>query len=219
MRQIEVKRRLVRCLTGAENTMIRVISLKRIAVLLASIILISQCLHFNLFAQQWQLTPTSGQSSREHLKQIIESLEADNTLRRALERGDRGNGIHYEWMDKMRAQSIKQASFRIRFQWRKQSNRLKIIDTKYLSNYYRFDTFIENQERIEEIRSSGLEQELRDEILRRAVINLTQRTDAAKSNQLCGTLYLNLLDEEILPILDEPPDVDSECKTKCGDEV
>jgi len=119
-------------------------------------------------------------------------------------------------MDKMRQQAVKQASFRIRFHWGEQSKKLKITDIKYLRQYYRFDTAIDDQSIIEQIRASGLEQELRNEILRRAKANLAQRTHDLRSSQICGTLYLNLLDDDVLPILDEPPDLDDDCKITCG---
>ena len=195
--------------TGAVNHV-------RVAVIVTSLVLMLQCLYFNISAQQSQVAQTANQSRDERVRQVLESLERDNTLRFALERGDRGSGMHYPWMDKMRQQGVKQASFRIHFHWVKQSKKLKITDIKYLQQYYRFDTAINDQSIVEQIRASGLERELRNEILRRAKANLAQRMRDLGSSQICGTLYLNLLDDEVLPILDEPPDLNEDCKTTCG---
>lgn len=195
------------------RTIIREFNRARVVALLTSVILTLQCLYFNASAQDIQVVQTANQPRDEHVRQVLKSLEQDNTLRLALERGYRGSGVHYTWMDKMQQQSVKQASFRIRFYWETEFKKLKIVDTKYLRQYYRFDTAVDDQSINEQIRASGLEQELRNEILRRARANLAQRTRESGSGQICGTLYLNLLDDEVLPILDEPPDLSDDCKT------
>lgn len=200
---------------STQSGLTRAINHVRVAVLVTSVILMLQCLYFNTSAQHSQVAQPANQTRDERVRQILESLEQDNTLRFALERGDRGSGMHYAWMDKMRQQSVKQASFRIHFQWGKQSKKVKITDIKYLRHYYRFDRAFNDQSILEQIRASGLEQELRNEILRRVKANLAQRTRELGSSQICGRLYLNLLDEEVLPILDEPPDIDEDCKTTC----
>jgi hypothetical protein len=199
-----------------QHTVTRATNRVRVAAVVTLVILTLQCLYFNVSARHSQVAQTANQSRDERVRQILESLERDNTLRFALERGDRGSGMHYAWMDKMGQQGIKQASFRIRFHGGRQSRKLKIADIKYLRQYYRFDTAIDNQSIIEQIRASGLEQELRNEILRRAKSNLAQRKYDLRLSKICGTLYLNLLDDEVLPILDEPTDLDADCKTICG---
>jgi len=198
-----------------KRTLTRSVNQVKIAALAASVILVLQGLHFYTFAQHSQVTQTANQSRDERVRQILESLEPGNTLRVALKRGDRGSGAHYAWMDKMQQQDIKQTSYRIRFRWGKQNKKLKITDVKYLRRYYRFDTAIDDQAIIEQIRVSGLEQELRTEILLRAKVNLEQRMQDLGSSQICGTLYLNLLADDVLPILDEPPILDNDCKVAC----
>lgn len=193
-----------------QRTMVRITNCVRVAAVFA-LILTLPCLYFNASGQQLQLAQKDIQSRDEHVRQILESLEPDNTLRFALEKGDRGSGAHYAWMDNMRQQKVKQASFRIRFAWCPKNKKLDITDTKYLRQYYRFDTRIDDRSALKEIRESGLQQALTDEILIRAKANLTQRARHLRSNWICGTLYLNLLDDEILPILDEPA-IHSKCE-------
>jgi hypothetical protein len=194
-----------------QRTIIRITNCVRLAAVV-TLILTLPCLYLNAAAQQSQVAQKDIQSRDEQVRQILESLEQDNTLRFALERGDRGSGVYYAWMDKMRQQKVKQASFRIRFAWCPKNKRLDITDTKYLRQYYRFDTRIDHRSALKEIRESGLEQALTDEILIRAKANLTQRARDLRSNWICGTLYLNLLDDEILPILDEPAEISSKCE-------
>jgi hypothetical protein len=98
---------------------------------------------------------TSTQSQDDRLREILQSLEPDNTLRHALERGWRGDGIHYFWMDMMKERGVKQATFVIHFQGTKD---LKITDIDYLRHYYRYDMAIDEPSKIEQIRAIGLEQ-------------------------------------------------------------
>lgn len=201
--------------SSIHRTLTRSTDLVRITAMILSVILMWQSLYSNTSAQRLKVTRTSNQSSDEHVRQVIESLEQDNTLRFALERGDRGNGVHYFWMDMMKQQGIKQASFRIRFVWCSGSEKLEITDIKYLRQYYRFDTAINDRSVLSKVRYSGLKQALSDEILTRARVDLNQRARALGSNTICGTLYLNLLDDEFLPILDEPANIDYQCENAC----
>ena len=151
----------------------------------------------------------------ERIRQLLNTLGKDNTLRIALERGDRGDAIYRQWMSKMRQHGVKQASFRIKFIWGKQHKSLKLEDIKYLQEYYNFDALISDVLVLNQIRASKLEQELSDEVLSRAKADLNQRLRDLKLNQICGTLYLNLLDDEILPILNDMPDITDECSPIC----
>lgn len=184
----------------------------KIAMSVSLAILVSQCLPLDTFAQHAPQSQTAARSGDERVRKILEGLEPDNALRLALERGDRGDGLHYVWMDRMKLHGIKQVSFSVYFNWGKRGKKLRVVDARYLRQYYRFDTSFDDRPTIEQIRANGLEHELSDEILRRAKANLAQRLNSLRSSQSCGTLYLNLLDDEILPILDEPPDIDEDCK-------
>ena len=158
--------------------------------------------------------PTSQQSPESRVAQTIKTLESDNALRRSLEGGERGNGVHRAWMDKMQRFRIKQAAFTIAFTWLNGVESLKITDVRFLKQYYRYDTQIKDQGLLREMQVDGLERDLCEAILLRAVEfvptimqNIVQIANV-KSKQARGTLYLNLLDDEVLPILDEMPDVE-----------
>ena len=148
------------------------------------------------------------------VQEIVKGLESDNTLRFAVDRGDRGEGIHYAWMGRMQQLGIRQASFVVGFEWKRGVESLKIKNISLLRQYYRYDTQIKDRNFLRRVRDSGLEQELRKAILLRAraavpqIMKNVSQTANANPRRAHGTLYLNLLDDEALPILDEMPNVE-----------
>jgi len=171
-------------------------------------------LGFALYSSQHasaQPQQTTQAPSDDHIQQILRTLEPDNTLRWALEKGGRGDGVHYSWMDAMRQFGFKQAAFEIHFQSALRKNDLKITAIKYLRQYYRYDRAIADATMIEQIRASGLEETLSSEILSRSRIFLIQQNHDLGLTNSCGILYVNLLDDEVLPILDAPADRE-DCK-------
>jgi hypothetical protein len=150
----------------------------------------------------------------ERIARILKTLEPDNTLRLALEDGTRGKGVHEPWMDKMQAFQVKQAWFTIDFTWFNGVESLKITDVRYLRTYYRYDSAIKDQKTLDELHSGRLEQDLRAAALSRAIdhvlaiIEGVQRSANVNPKKAHGTLYVNLLDDEILPALVEMPEVD-----------
>jgi hypothetical protein len=181
------------------------------AVLSAVVMVVLAC---SPYAQQVQ-TVALPQSSDEHVQGVIASLERDNTLRVALERGDRGHGAHKAWMDKMSRLGVKQAAYKIRFVWSTAYKKLEIQDSSYLRHYYRFDSKISERSTLKRIGESGLEKALAIAILSRARQNLNQRASGLQSKWLCGLLFLNLLDDEVLPVLDEPADIYATNEADC----
>ncbi|MCA1594059.1 MAG: hypothetical protein LC754_15695 [Acidobacteria bacterium] len=153
-------------------------------------------------------------AAENRVQGILKGLESDNTLRFSLERGDRGEGIYHAWMGKMRQLGIKQASFVIGFKWKGGVEGLKIKNISLLRQYYRYDTQIKDRNLLRLVRDIGLEQELREAILIRAraavpqIMKNVSQTANVNPHRAHGTLYLNLLDDEALPILDEMPHVE-----------
>ena len=163
-------------------------------------------------AQQASPVRALNPAAESRAQEILRGLEGDNTLRLSLESGERGDGVHYGWMDKMRQYGIKQASFVISFKWKGGVESLKIKKVSFLRRYYRYDTQIKERTLLRQFREVGLERELRDVILIRAKASVSRMMkNVAQTANLNprrhGTLYLNLLDDEALPILDEMPDV------------
>lgn len=135
----------------------------------------------------------------ERAQKVMRTLEADNMLRHALERGERGDCIHQSWMDTMRTFGIKQASFLIEYSWKHGEVTFKVKKISYLTAYYfHYDRAIKGQ-RLREIQRSGLERELVDVVLARV-----KKGPFAvhHSDQVAKDAFEeNLLDDESLPAL------------------
>jgi hypothetical protein len=173
------------------------------------------CLSLPLVAGgQRSASDSSFAPAENRVQGVLKSLESDNTLRLALERGDRGDGIHHSWMDGMKRYGIRQASFVIGFKWNDGVRALKIREASYLRHYYRYDSRVRDRDLLRQVNESGLGRELRDAVLARAradvprIMENVRQTAGARPSKAHGTLYLNLLDDEALPILDEMPNVE-----------
>lgn len=175
-------------------------------------LLLTCLLVVNTDGQQSELAPGSKRISESALK-IINQLEPGNDLRLALERGYTGDGIHREWMDKMHQYGIRQASFVLRFAWKQGFKQLRITNQSFFRQYYQYDTIIKDRRLLQEIRDRGLEKELREAVVLRANESLARlmlnvaRTTTVHPDRAQGTLYLNLLDDGSLPILDQAPNI------------
>jgi hypothetical protein len=164
------------------------------------------------YGRQAELAPGSNHAS-ERARNIINQLEPENDLRLALERGYKGDGVHREWMDKMHEYGIRQASYVMRFVWKQEFKQIKITNQCFLKQYYQYETIIKDRKMLRQIRDGGLEKELRDavfvrakESLPRLMLNVAQ-TANVHPNRAEGTLYLNLLADGLLPILDQVPNI------------
>jgi hypothetical protein len=113
----------------------------------------------------------------------------------------------------MHQYGIRQASFVLRFVWNQGFKQLKITNQSFLRQYYQYDTIIKDRKLLQEIRDRGLEKKLREAVILRAneslprlVLNVAQTT-TVHPDRAQGTLYLNLLDDGFLPILDQMPNI------------
>lgn len=153
----------------------------------------------------------STNSADTHVQEVIESLEGDNSLRFALMRGARGDGIHFAWMDQMKRFGAKQAAFQIHFERKFNRTEFKIQTITYLYHYYRYDKHLNKPAVLRDIRASGLQNSLATEILARSPVMVDQLNFAINRSSFCGTLFVNLLDDEALPILNDMPKVRTKC--------
>jgi hypothetical protein len=144
----------------------------------------------------------------DFISTLIRTLDETNALRLALESGDRGDGIHYAWMDEMKSFGIKQSSYVFKFKW--ENGRVRTIKVKqiaYHPGYYKYDLSITNDSKLEQIKSTSLEKTLESEAISRAKRFLTNIISKNKSKSASGTVYVNLLDDERLPILVDMPEI------------
>ena len=148
-----------------------------------------------------------GQATEERVKQVLSNLECKESKRAtayegfvdAIERGERGEGIRYPWMDKMRQLGIKQAFFVVHFSYKNGEYRYKVKRIDYLRRYYCYEDEVKGGKLLRQIRKSGLEQELKDAVI--AKIKKYERPYQA-GNVTEGEEYHYLLDDEHLPVID-----------------
>ncbi len=116
----------------------------------------------------------------------------------SIKKGQRGGGVRYAWMDKMRQLGIKQAFFVVQFSYKNGSYKYRVKEVNYLRDYYCYDREVTGKLR-GEIRKSGLERELKAAIIER-VKRLEQPYQPGTVTE--GELYHYLLDDENFPIVD-----------------
>lgn len=151
--------------------------------------------------------PIYGQTTDEHVKQILNNLACKESKRAiayegfvdAIKRGEKGEGVHYPWMDKMRRLGIKQAFFVVQFSYKHGEYRYKVKKIDYLRRYYCYDEEVRDDKLLRQIRKSGLEQELKDAVVAR--IKKYERP-YQPGYVTEGEEYHYLLDDEYLPVID-----------------
>lgn len=142
----------------------------------------------------------------EFIAKTIDSLGKYNVLRQALERGKRGDGIHHKWMDEMKDLNIKQAAFVFNFKWDGKSiSDVDMTKVMYLNHYYKYDSLVENKDDLIRIERDGLAKKLRCEAEEKARIFLGKVLN--KYQPGFGIVYINLLDDERLPLMIDLPDI------------
>lgn len=143
----------------------------------------------------------------EFIAETIGSLDKSNLLRQALERGQRGDGVHHEWMDGMKAANIKQAAFVFSFQWNGISiSALEPKKVLLLRHYYRYDSLVDDETVLRRIESDGLLRKLR--CAAEAKARRFMEDVLAQKKPAVGTVYINLLDDKRLPLMADLPDID-----------
>jgi hypothetical protein len=118
-----------------------------------------------LCASLWAQGGSGGGSANisgreEHIRQVIASLPPESELRQRLERGAIGDGVRYPWMDKMRQQGVKHLLVRTEFVWRGRPTDVRVARIVYFSKYDWDCAQINDPQRLEQIRASGLEDEI-----------------------------------------------------------
>lgn len=159
----------------------------------------------------------SRQNSRQlnqqdaHIRKVVDTLDENNELRIYLEQGERGDGVHYAWMNDMHKLKIKQVSYTFNFEWDRGVLKVNINKTTYHQKYYQFDTRIKSAATLNRIVDSGLKDELEVEARTRATLRIQKLIEQEQPHyKACGTVYITLLDDETLPIIDGMPYIDTD---------
>jgi len=117
----------------------------------------------------------------------------------ALNKGERGDGVHYAWMDKMRQLGIKQVFFVVNFSYQNGAYKYRVKEARYLRHYYCYEDEVKGGKLRRQIRDNGLERELNDAIIAR-VKRFEKPYESGNVTE--GEEYRYLLDDEKLPIID-----------------
>lgn len=129
----------------------------------------------------------------------MRSLEADNSLRHALEKGELGDCVHQPWMDTMRRFGIKQASFLVEYSWDRDTLTFNTKKITYLTTYYsHYDRAISGRT-LRDIQGTGLQRELKNIVLarvRKGPFAVRHPDQVAKD-----VWEENILDDEALPAI------------------
>ena len=141
----------------------------------------------------------------QHIRSIITALPAKSALRQELLDGARGNGLHQPWMDDMREKGIRRVVIRIGIDF-DQKGRPKRMSVKSTEFYGEYDDArpVSDGRRLEEIRSSGLEQTLRKLALQRAARGAWIDMPRPKPHPFNGEARVEFFDDEWLPTANVP---------------
>lgn len=143
----------------------------------------------------------------DYVASVIRSLNESNVLRMALERGERGDGVHSQWMDGMRSFNIKQAAYAFRFHWDGRAvSEISVKKATYGREYYEPASTIKVKTELEQIERSGLGSTLEAEAKKAAVSFLFKILRIGQ--RASGTVYVSLLDDERLPPMNDLPSID-----------
>jgi hypothetical protein len=143
------------------------------------------------------VSPRSG-TAESDIKGLIESLPAGSSLKRAMEGGARGTGIHYPWMDHMRQLGVKRALVRTEFLRRHHPTGIKVSRIVYFSKYIEDCAQISDPQRLAQIGASGLDNELRQTAVDRTAAGRWMVIDKPYGTKL-GVGTVELFDNEWLP--------------------
>lgn len=143
--------------------------------------------------------------SQKHLRELADALPADSTLRKALQNGDHGDGIHYSWMDEMKRGGVKFAKVEVHLTWFFGPRFLKIARIMYFTNYDDPDSQVTDPERIKFFQTSGLEAKLKGVALKRGRRGFWFESPPYQHPSrwwpVPAAIRIDLLDDEFLPVL------------------
>lgn len=143
-------------------------------------------------------TQTITPAAKEHLRIVASTLVPGTALRRQIERGSRGDGIHHSWMDSMQHQGVKRAVVSVRFKYENSPKNIVVVRTMYFEKYESDCAQIAESARLEQIRGSGLEGQLEDFSMDRVEASRWLVIEAAVNAEV-GTGTVELFDDEWIP--------------------
>ncbi len=154
----------------------------------------------DLLDDEW-LPSVHYEQAQNHIRRIVATLPPGSDLRQDFDVGDRGDGTRYAWMDKMRKEGVRQVEIDIDIEFHEdgEPRQLKVAHVRYYTEYDRPKSQIQDPERLERIRSNGLEKELDKVALQRAEKGAWLDVPNPRPNPFVGGATVVLVDDGWLP--------------------
>jgi len=136
---------------------------------------------------------------------LFAQTTTSTTLKFQIERGNFGDCIHHQWMNKMRNTDIKTTVAVVVFSWQDGFKKLQVEEMNFSKNYD--FSYIKDKKLLKLIETSGLKEDLKDAFTSRAesvlsniIPNAKKSLNKKDSDVTKGKIYLHLFDDEILPL-------------------
>jgi hypothetical protein len=139
-------------------------------------------------------------AAQKHINETIASLPPDSSIRRGLEQGYYGDGVHERWMDDMKRSGVKIAAFEVRGVWHDATHfqpetAQRII---YRKKYDGPGSQITDPGRLAEIARTGLQAELQDAAFRKSAKAVWIGIDSPPQEGDVCVVAIYLFDDEWL---------------------
>ncbi len=150
--------------------------------------------------QQGVPTGSVSQEPRDQIQNLIDSLPSGSHLRYELSDGGHGDGTRFPWMDDMARQGVRRVFVEGHFVWRGAAKDISVVRLIYSSRYAAECAQITDPASLAQIRSSGLEETIRQVAIQRIARTAWSRVDfPSQIDGDHGVSYDELFDDERLP--------------------
>lgn len=136
----------------------------------------------------------------EHIRHLIQILPEGSQVRTLLQEGMHGDGVRHAWMDEMKKLGIKRTLVLVDFAWRDRATDIRPDRILYFREYDSDCSQITDVNRLEEIRASGIAQEL-EKFVQEKTRNMRWYYLEKKPHAKQGISRMELFDDEWLPTL------------------
>jgi|SRR5579872_1573758 len=154
-----------------------------------------------MFALHGMTRQAQNLTTRQNgIRSLIASLPSDSHWRELLVRGIAGDGVHYVWMDDMRKDGVRLATFNFKFDWTLEGMKLdnwRLASERFFHDYDGSEVIV-GEAQLDRLNFDGLQRKLRDVALARAMRANWPEYPSQKNGT--GYISIRLTDNEWLPV-------------------